>query len=262
MGRDLASDSDRNLEATWRHLGHHAGRVEEDDDVLAVETGSSIPTFNPVFVRHVPRDAAALVRRVVDRSVPVVVTANPAIADIDRLVAAATETGLVQRPRLPGMALAGLADLADLESRGTDTAVEIEPPLAIETVATSARWRTYFDVICRGFGVPQELVGRLTDPAIYEFDHIAGFLGFVGAKAVTTSLAYLEGDTVGIYNVATLPAHRRRGLGEAMTWAACEWGRQHGAEVAVLQASEMGYPIYERMGFREVVPYVQLVVPA
>jgi hypothetical protein len=46
-----------------------------------------------------------------------------------------------------------------------------------------------------------------------------------------------------------------------MTVAAIEWGRARGAKVAVLQASEMGRPIYERMGFVEAVPYVQLVVP-
>jgi predicted acetyltransferase len=64
-----------------------------------------------------------------------------------------------------------------------------------------------------------------------------------------------SGTTAGIYNVATLPSHRKRGYGEAMTWRAVAGGAAAGCDVAILQASQMGRPIYERMGFRLVAPY-------
>jgi N-acetylglutamate synthase len=252
VGRDLAADSDINLWAMWRHFGRRAGNVEEDDDIVIVTTGSPLATFNPAFVRRVPPDAKSLVRRAIDREDPVVITVNPAVEGVDRLVAAALSTGLVANGRLPGMVL------TDLQERGT-----APPGLDVRLGADdAATWERYFDVLCASFDVPPEAVARLLDPSIYRIATIAAIVGAVDGQIVTTSMAFLTGDVVGVYNVATLPDWRGKGFGRAMTWAAVVWGRERGARVAVLQASEMGYPVYERMGFREVVPYVQLVAPA
>jgi GNAT superfamily N-acetyltransferase len=262
VGRDLTADSDHNLWETWRHIGHQApgGHVEEDDDVVIVETGSSLPTFNPVFVRNVPgasvADAAALVRRAIDRTVPVIITVNPSVPDVERLVAAAISTGLVTRGPLPGMALDALP--ARTLDKHTPRGLRIERLDPGDAPA----WQSYFDVLCAGFEVAHELVAPLADRAIYTGPHIAAFLGRVRGRAVTTSLAFVTDDVAGVYNVATLPRYRRRGFGEAMTWAAVAWAKERGADVAVLQASDMGRPVYERMGFVQVVPYLQMVVPA
>ena len=253
MGRDLAADSDTNLWAMWRHFGRYGGHVEEDDDVLIVTTGSPLATFNPAFVRHVPVDALTLVRRAIDRNEPVVLTINPGLADVERLVEAALGTGLVANGRLPGMVLADVTALGEVEP-----AAELD----ISSVEEDGPWDGYFDVLCSSFGVPPDAVRALLDRRIYLVDGVMALAGFVDGVLVTTSMAFMTGDVVGVYNVATLPEWRRNRFGEAMTAAAVAWGRERGAEVAVLQASEMGYPIYERMGFREVVPYVQLVAPA
>ena len=253
MGRDLAADSDINLWAMWRHFAGHAGSVEEDDDVLIATTGSPLATFNPAFVRRVPRDAESLVRRAIDREDPVVITVNPGVEGVERLIAAALGTGLVTNGRLPGMVL------TDLDAAGATPAHPLEVHRGVDG---EAAWARYFEVLCASFDVPREAVARLLDAAIYRVDAIEAFVGTVDGRIVTTSMGFLTGDVVGVYNVATLPEWRRKGFGEAMTSAAVRWGHERGARVAVLQASEMGFPIYERMGFREVVPYVQLVAPA
>jgi GNAT superfamily N-acetyltransferase len=51
--------------------------------------------------------------------------------------------------------------------------------------------------------------------------------------------------------VAALEAARGRGIGTAITLAPLLDARDRGYRVGVLQASEMGYPIYARMGFTE-----------
>jgi predicted acetyltransferase len=58
-----------------------------------------------------------------------------------------------------------------------------------------------------------------------------------------------------VYNIATVEGARRRGYGTAMTVRVALDGRAAGCDVAALQASEMGRPIYERLGYRTVVRY-------
>jgi predicted GNAT family acetyltransferase len=61
---------------------------------------------------------------------------------------------------------------------------------------------------------------------------------------------------VGVFNVATPPEHRRKGYGARITAKAVASGFRHGAESAFLQASEMGFGVYEALGFRTVTTYV------
>ena len=44
-----------------------------------------------------------------------------------------------------------------------------------------------------------------------------------------------------------------------MTWAAVDAIRDWGCTAAVLQSSEMGYPVYRSMGFEEVTRYVRFM---
>ena len=81
------------------------------------------------------------------------------------------------------------------------------------------------------------------------------FIGRLDGRAVGTAVAIRSGDVSRIYAVGTLPVARRRGVGSALTWAAVDAGRAWGCHAVVLQASEMGLPVYIGMGFRTVVEY-------
>jgi GNAT superfamily N-acetyltransferase len=54
----------------------------------------------------------------------------------------------------------------------------------------------------------------------------------------------------GLFNVGTLETHRRRGYGRAVSIAAMAAGRERGLVTGVLQATEMGEPVYRALGFR------------
>lgn len=78
------------------------------------------------------------------------------------------------------------------------------------------------------------------------------WVGYVGDRPVATSTAYVDDAFVGVYAVATAPGARGRGYGEAITWAAtlCRPDLP-----ATLQASDMGRPVYARMGYRTVTEF-------
>ena len=78
------------------------------------------------------------------------------------------------------------------------------------------------------------------------------WVGYEDGKPVTTASAYVDDRFVGIYAVATLPEARGRGFGAAVTWAATLCRPEM---PATLQASSMGRPIYERMGYRTVAEF-------
>jgi len=73
------------------------------------------------------------------------------------------------------------------------------------------------------------------------------WLGFVEGRPVSCSTSYLVGEAVGVDHVATRPDAWGRGYGAAVAWQAT------GADPtrpALLEASELGRPIYARLGYR------------
>lgn len=162
------------------------------------------------------------------------------------------ERGFTDFISMPGMALLG------------DPGTRCEPPgLKIRAATTDARRRDYLHVTAEAYatyGTPREYV----DDAFVSLDsvcaaHIQGFVGYVQDKPVAAAAVYVTHGVAGIGWVGTLPEHRGHGYAEAVTWAAIREGFRRGGAFANLQASPMGRPIYERMGFITPTEYRVLV---
>jgi GNAT superfamily N-acetyltransferase len=76
------------------------------------------------------------------------------------------------------------------------------------------------------------------------------YLGRVEGEAVATADATFGGGVVGLYNIATRPAFRRKGIGLAMTRAPLIEARAAGWSRGILQAAAGGVSVYHRVGFR------------
>jgi ribosomal protein S18 acetylase RimI-like enzyme len=135
--------------------------------------------------------------------------------------------------------------------------------LRIRRVESDADFAAFFGV-SRG--------GRLYVPSLEAAldPDVALLLGAVGGSVVATSRVTRIADAdegapafavADISGVTTLPEFRRRGYGTAMTWAAVAEGERRGASAAVLGASEMGAPVYRRMGFRHAGTYRTYLPP-
>ena len=73
--------------------------------------------------------------------------------------------------------------------------------------------------------------------------------GYVGDDLVSMAAALVSDGMVDVCFVATQPHARQRGYGNALTWVAT---LADPALPAVLEASDDGRPVYERMGYRQV----------
>lgn len=85
--------------------------------------------------------------------------------------------------------------------------------------------------------------------------------GYLGNRLAVTGWAVRSRDTVGVYAVGTDASERHRGYGSAMTWACLAAGRAWGCGIGTLQASDSGFGVYERIGFRTVASYAEYMPP-
>jgi predicted GNAT family acetyltransferase len=121
--------------------------------------------------------------------------------------------------------------------------------------------RLHANLAAAGFEAPEEYFRSLMTPAVLSAMGACCYVGEVDGERVTTSFAVTLGDFVGIFNVATPPAHRRRGYGAAVSARAVRDGLNNGARWAWLQSSSAGYPVYERLGFRTAESWHCCVMP-
>lgn len=145
----------------------------------------------------------------------------------------------------PGMAI----DLWTLPEE-----LSVPAGLRIEEVTTGELLITWLHTLARSNDFPTAIVDS--------FLQIYVKRGFVNSPSVRYYLALLDGEPVavsqlflsngvaGVYNVGTIPQVRRRGIGAAITLVPLRVAHALGYRFGVLQASQMGLPVYQRLGFR------------
>jgi GNAT superfamily N-acetyltransferase len=248
--QELGRLADVNLAQTWallaRLMGVPVGRAES---AVFVATGLDAAFFNGVYVAGPTHDPDAVVRDAIafmsEQGVPWLLWVREGVDD--ELLAAGRRAGLTDAGGPPAMALASIG-------------APPEPPAELDVVVIDgpAGVDTFRDVTARGFEMPIDFTTRLVSEATLADPGIAAVLGTVAGEPVSVALVSVTGATAGIYMVATPDQHRRRGYGAAMTWAAIREGARLGCDHVILQASELGAPVYRDMGFVDIGRYVQL----
>jgi len=77
----------------------------------------------------------------------------------------------------------------------------------------------------------------------------AAFVAEAEGRLLGASAAVAFGSSGWVGGVAVLPERRGTGLGTALTGAAVGWLRRAGAACVSLHATDLGRPVYERLGF-------------
>jgi GNAT superfamily N-acetyltransferase len=120
------------------------------------------------------------------------------------------------------------------------------------------QWEDFLATTAEGFGMPRQMVDALYAPAVLDQPGVRAYVGYVDERPVAVAASYRTRSTIGIYNVATVEEARGHGYGTAATWQLLR-DADPGWEVAILQASDMGRPVYERMGFQLVREFIEFV---
>lgn len=251
---DLRAASDRNFLAGFALLSRYppGGRAVEPrrfGSVWAFPCQRRAAFFNPVVVLSPPEPGAVeeAVRWLRSEAVEPSVRVAGSVVD-DALLESVRRLGFVRDQR----AGTGMAQQPIPQPPPPPAGLTIE----VASSATLDRWyRANAAASDRSDSGP-EFDQEMNPPEIVGDPDVRLLGGYLDGEPVASSKAIRSGNVVGVYAVGTSERARRRGIGTAMSWAAIEVGRQWGCEVAVLQASEMGEPVYRAMGFRVVTTYV------
>jgi GNAT superfamily N-acetyltransferase len=202
-----------------------------------------------VFARFEPATAERRVREVVDwfavmnRPWRWVVGNGSAPADLE---------GHLER--------AGLVLVSDNPTMAVRIADVVQPApvpgLRIEPLRSEADLDGWTEVQRRGLGRDAVTIRAWREahlrPGFAEDEALITWLGRLDGEPVAASALFDAFGIAGVQNVVTVPEARGRGIGKQMTAHVIAEASRRGLEVAALGSSDMGYPVYRALGFRDV----------
>ena len=127
------------------------------------------------------------------------------------------------------------------------------PGLVVELVTDPETLREWCAAMCAGYEMPawfgETYYDCLINLGLEAQAPPRHYLGRLEGEPVATATLFLGAGVAGIYDVATIPAARRQGIGAVMTVQALRDARADGYRIAVLHSSAAGLSMYRRLGF-------------
>ncbi|NTU79055.1 MAG: GNAT family N-acetyltransferase [Chloroflexales bacterium] len=148
----------------------------------------------------------------------------------------------------PGMA-------ADLTTLNYELMSRVPAGYAQERVADERGLRDFREAFVTGFGIP-EWAGQAWVEATLAFGIERApwrcYVGRLNGTPVASNMLFNGAGVASVFGVTTTPEARGKGIGAAITLIAYDEARQAGYRHGVLFGTEMGAPVYRRIGFRDV----------
>lgn len=228
----------------------NGGEIRRSGPVEMIASGTALREFNVSFVFGDVEDAGEA---------------------LDEIAAFYDERGVSYRVVVPFAHAASVVTEAQRRSMRpvifegmTATPIPTAPVPAeveIRRVTDAASMRVFSTVASEGFGRPPREMDPINGPWLLDEPNLTFFVAFVDGEPAATSLVCITDEIAGIYGVATAERFRRRGIGAAMTAAALQEGARRGCTIGALQPSDLGRPVYERLGFRASALFLQFAHP-
>lgn len=210
----------------------------EDADLAGAHHGAPFPFANLTFIRRPQPTAAwpdlvARLRRVYPPGQPFVVVAPFTTPDLAPL-------GFTRIGHPPFM----------VRPVGAPAAIPSPEGLTIERVADAAGLADFEQTVIEAY--PGGPGGSLFTAGILDVPGVALWVGRLDGRVVATAVGHHGGAVNGVEIISARSEVRGRGIGEAVTWAAT---LARPELPAALFASDIGRPIYARMGFLPVLRF-------
>lgn len=248
---DLARAVEENGAEFLLALGRAGGGEERAEPQIAWVIGDSPIDYNNAVVRAdlTPEQADQVIAESIERlqahAAPGTWHVGPSMRPADlgaRLIA----HGFVYAGDDIGMAI----DLSALPAE-----LDLPPGLVIDRVRDERELAIWTRTLAAGFGEGEreaawtsEMYRRIGLGDQQPWRH---YLGRLQGVPVATASLFMGAGVAGIYFVFTVEEARHQGIGAAITLAALRAAYALGYHIGVLGASEMGYRVYLRLGFRE-----------
>ncbi len=242
-----------NLRTSFRVVAAHrpAGEVREMDGVSIASAGVTFQMFNAAFLSSPVSSEGQMEKRVALAAVHFAARGQRWAYWIcndwlegrprRRLKQLLGKHSLYQAVELPGM----IAEQILSPDRQL-------PDIEVRRVSGEAVKDAFCAIGAMCFNVPILWFREVFDSQSV-WNDFASYVGYVNGEPVSTTATVIGAGVVGVYNVATVPGHQRRGYGEALVRYALEQARlQHGISRTILQATPQGFDLYQRMGYRTV----------
>lgn len=244
---ELGDQVSQNLRITFEALAEHSpeGAYETFGPLNAVSAGVPTPTFNRVFVfdQFEKPELMAAIDWFRNQDDPFWVTGVRFLAE--EIESALSDLGYEKSENSqPGMAFRLSSDLP-----APDTDATVEP---VTNESDLDDWVTVAESV---FDFSAETTRLITPESVLSDDALRFLLGRVDGHPAACGILSLHDAVAGVYLIGVEEDFRRRGIGEAMTWEVLRAGKERGAEIGVLQSTQMGYPLYEQMGFETEVEF-------
>jgi ribosomal protein S18 acetylase RimI-like enzyme len=231
----------RSMETAWRALGagSEGARMIERDGVLAAVV-PAVPersVFNSVLYRTPEDLAAARDELAVAYEEAGIDAWTVWVPEADRASAELLHSAGHKLDATPRAMVLELADLAGPDPGDLDWSAE--GSLTELKRINDAAYGDPPGTFERGIGNPPPETWRIYEARLE------------GRAASMLAITDIEGDCA-IWWVATLPEARGRGLAGRLLRVALAEARERGADTSTLQATKLGRPIYERLGYRDI----------
>lgn len=236
----------------WKLIGKPFPQVDGTDwPGLAISwPATDFPFYNAVFLREHVTDARVLRNRVQEAVAYMRGRPNGGlfVVCLDNVGGDAREsldTILAQAKFIQAIPMTGMAgDILPIEA-------PVHPALRFERIGNDATIRDFAELNCVSYDVPLEAGLSLVKEHTLWRQHAHGFVAYEGDKAVSTATAIVNEGCIFLFLVATLAEVRRKGYGEAVVRQALQSAHKAtGIRRTVLHATEAGYPVYLRLGYR------------